>query len=107
MTVREDGHICSICLGSLTLSDSSEQSNFALSCGHSFHSKCIAQWWKNQTQCPECRKVIKRDEVERLNHLISHQNEFAHRISPTIIQVGIGITSFIVGLSAAIFIKRR
>jgi hypothetical protein len=45
---------CSICM------DSDTDINFVkTSCGHHYHEKCIEQWTKIQSNCPNCRKTIK------------------------------------------------
>ena len=45
---------CSICMNSDT------DINFVrTSCAHHYHKKCIDQWTKIQSNCPNCRKTIK------------------------------------------------
>ncbi|XP_077562679.1 uncharacterized protein LOC144178592 isoform X2 [Haemaphysalis longicornis] len=44
-------HNCSICLEELTGS----QKEMKTSCGHSFHEKCLQQWFTKDRTCPICR----------------------------------------------------
>jgi len=45
---------CSICMNSDT-----DIHFVRTSCGHHYHKKCIEQWTKIQSNCPNCRKTIK------------------------------------------------
>ncbi|GFU26696.1 e3 ubiquitin-protein ligase ATL6 [Nephila pilipes] len=42
---------CAICLNSFRY-----KRMLLLSCNHSFHKKCITQWFKIDIRCPMCRK---------------------------------------------------
>jgi hypothetical protein len=45
---------CSICM-----SDENDNDKGMLSCGHTFHHNCIAQWFmSSKNTCPNCRHVI-------------------------------------------------
>ena len=44
---------CAICLEELK-----ENNKVILECYHSFHIKCIKEWFKNNNTCPFCRKVV-------------------------------------------------
>lgn len=44
---------CSIC------QESVEQGTRIRSCGHSFHSQCIQQWFQQNPRCPMCRHDIR------------------------------------------------
>jgi len=44
---------CSICHGNIKSSQ-----NKKLSCGHSFHMKCIYSWLPVAPTCPICRQVV-------------------------------------------------
>ena len=46
---------CSICLESF---DFSQQDISATNCGHLFHKSCLESWNRENSSCPECRKVI-------------------------------------------------
>lgn len=38
-------------------------------CGHYFHGKCLLGWLKVNESCPNCKEVLKRDEmIEKLNN---------------------------------------
>ena len=44
---------CSICLESLN-----DEQTFSLeACGHTFHTKCIINWFRNSKSCPCCRNT--------------------------------------------------
>ncbi len=44
---------CSICLESLN-----DDQTFSLeACGHTFHTKCIVNWFRNSKSCPCCRNT--------------------------------------------------
>jgi hypothetical protein len=45
---------CCICLNEIAPSD-----NLTLKCHHNFHKECINKWFKQQLNCPHCRKVIR------------------------------------------------
>lgn len=47
---------CVICL---EVMDEEQGNLFTIpSCKHSFHSKCIAEWWKQSRKCPCCRGIL-------------------------------------------------
>ena len=38
-----------------------------LQCGHDYHKKCIADWFKIKRECPECRSYeIEKEEFPAL-----------------------------------------
>ena len=47
---------CSICMDDLAKGDEMGQ----LECGHTFHKKCIVEWFSNSSECPMCRTDMKR-----------------------------------------------
>ncbi len=55
--------ICSICINQLIIFSpdysNSENKICSISCGHKFHQKCIVEWLKKKTNCPECRQYCK------------------------------------------------
>jgi hypothetical protein len=46
--------------------NNTQEENFIakLECGHTFHSKCIAEWMIKQNKCPVCREKIDKEEEE-------------------------------------------
>ena len=61
-----DGHCsrhlkqqCSICLESVRSTNSANTKR--LTCGHSFHHKCITEWFIQSNICPKCRKEQSHD----------------------------------------------
>ena len=55
---------CSICLDALNLSPTVQ-----LQCQHVFHEKCIQDWLKRQSNCPNCRTyALMDDEYPSLKH---------------------------------------
>ncbi|XP_069956802.1 E3 ubiquitin-protein ligase TTC3 isoform X5 [Cherax quadricarinatus] len=66
--VNEEGmkaeESCSICLEALSAS-----STVPLQCQHVFHEKCIKDWLKRQSNCPNCRTfALMTDEYPSLTH---------------------------------------
>ncbi|KAG7171464.1 E3 ubiquitin-protein ligase TTC3-like 2 [Homarus americanus] len=66
--VTEDGvkveESCSICLEALNASPT-----VPLQCQHVFHEKCIKDWLKRQSNCPNCRTfALMTDEYPSLTH---------------------------------------
>ena len=57
--------ICCICLEPNTTEE--------LACGHSFHSRCINQWYQNNDTCPNCRENIRFYDIR--NFLLSLSDE--------------------------------
>lgn len=55
---------CTICFE--TLNGDIKQ----LECSHTFHEKCISEWFKSQSTCPICRKEI--EGVKRINNNITN-----------------------------------
>lgn len=52
---------CVICLDTLWKSDEDEDAiAVALGCGHIFHQRCISQWLRTQSTCPNCRNTCGR-----------------------------------------------
>jgi hypothetical protein len=51
---KHTGDVCSICLASMTRTNSKKLDN----CIHDFHTKCIDKWRKKHNSCPVCRKPI-------------------------------------------------
>lgn len=49
-----DKSTCAICVDFLTCEDS-----VAIPCGHTFHDKCIREWKKQSSTCPQCRVKFK------------------------------------------------
>lgn len=66
---KEDGKkldetSCSICLEALASSTTVQ-----LECQHVFHEKCIKDWLKRQSNCPNCRTfALMTDEYPSLTH---------------------------------------
>ena len=51
-------HPCAICLGALPVKGSktlTKNRYQTLSCGHSFHRRCVGKWFENAPTCPCCR----------------------------------------------------
>ena len=48
---------CPICTESL------ESRISTTPCGHLFHSKCIATWLQNGSDCPQCRKICNSGQI--------------------------------------------
>lgn len=66
--VNEEGmkveESCSICLEALSVS-----ATVPLQCQHVFHEKCIKDWLKRQSNCPNCRTfALMTDEYPSLTH---------------------------------------
>ncbi|CAI5441477.1 unnamed protein product [Caenorhabditis angaria] len=54
---------CSICVAPLR----SSQKISALKCGHTYHYSCVSQWLNVKTECPNCRKKLRKtDIIEKL-----------------------------------------
>jgi hypothetical protein len=51
---KHTGDVCSICLASMTMTNSKKLDN----CTHMFHTRCIDKWRKKQNSCPVCREPI-------------------------------------------------
>ena len=50
---------CTICLDVLNTN------KYTLICNHSFHTKCITEWFEKSRTCPMCRRVIKIEEARQ------------------------------------------
>ena len=50
----EDGAKCNVCLTDYT----ERETVCELSCGHLYHSNCIATWLRTNTTCPTCRRNL-------------------------------------------------
>lgn len=63
---------CSICLEDIKFLST----KIELSCGHSFHEKCISKWYKlnEKKTCPYCRNSIK--EPYMFNMIKNRENEY-------------------------------
>ena len=46
--------------------------SLSLPCGHSFHCRCITEWFKEQKQCPQCGTDMNIDD---LNMLVLQQKQ--------------------------------
>lgn len=60
---------CNICLDELN-------ENVHMSCGHSFHKKCISKWLLTKKTCPCCRKTLRAERLEQVENF----NEVFHHI---------------------------
>ena len=50
---------CSICLENLD-----EEQSFSLeTCGHTFHTKCIINWFRSSSSCPCCRNTSTTSQI--------------------------------------------
>jgi hypothetical protein len=49
----EEDSVCTICFNDKLFSNIGK-----LSCGHTFHSKCIESWFNYQQNCPCCRGIV-------------------------------------------------
>ena len=54
--------ICAVCLDEF---DFSKDHISATKCGHLFHKTCLENWIQTTTTCPECRKLIGRDQYTK------------------------------------------
>ena len=45
---------CSICIEPL------HGKTITTKCGHTYHSKCLAQWYESNDNCPYCRQSIEQ-----------------------------------------------
>lgn len=54
---------CSICFSELSLKD---ENAVTLPCGHLFCKGCIKEWFKENSTCPICRKVLKKGDLNSI-----------------------------------------
>ena len=54
---------CSICFSELSLKD---ENAVTLPCGHLFCKGCIKKWFKENSTCPICRKVLKKGDLNSI-----------------------------------------
>lgn len=54
---------CSICYAELSLKD---ENAVTLPCGHLFCKGCIKEWFKENSTCPICRKVLKKGDLNSI-----------------------------------------
>lgn len=54
---------CSICYDELSLKD---ENAVTLPCGHLFCKGCIKEWFKENSTCPICRKVLKKGDLNSI-----------------------------------------
>lgn len=52
---------CSVCLENVPSTNSAQTKR--LTCGHSFHFRCIIKWYEFSEECPVCRKKQSRDDL--------------------------------------------
>ncbi|MFH4977064.1 hypothetical protein AB6A40_003773 [Gnathostoma spinigerum] len=74
---------CNICY-----SNFSSRTASALQCGHTYHYKCIKEWIKRSGNsgrglCPQCRAVIKKDQVVRRLYFSTPNNSPEHSEAPS------------------------
>ena len=50
---------CSVCLGALKPGTRV----LKLACKHTFHTKCIEQWFKKAHVCPNCRHDLEKESI--------------------------------------------
>lgn len=76
--------ICEICYDNLT---EVKNESFILTCGHSFHSRCIAKWIYmkesagEQPKCPMCRQMVTHGVMLDANPPVSEDNMFQYSLS--------------------------
>ena len=56
---------CPICIEQI-------DSGIRLSCGHTFHIKCICRWMQRERSCPICRRLIRNVAVEKVEQQLVH-----------------------------------
>ena len=56
----QDGTKCNVCL----MDYSEGETVCQLSCGHLYHSNCIATWLTAKTTCPTCRRNLQEESTE-------------------------------------------
>lgn len=60
-----------------------------VSCGHTFHSRCLKKWLKHSQECPLCRKCISNKEPTEMLYDPNEHNEL-----PPLEDLGIGMDEF-------------
>ena len=68
---------CSVCWEEVPSTNSGNHKR--LKCGHSFHFKCIIQWFKTSDNCPVCRKEQTHDTVIEFKHDIENKMRILYR----------------------------
>ena len=67
--------ICAVCLDEL---DFSKDHISATKCGHVFHKICLENWIQTTTTCPECRKLVGRDQYTKRIYANFSNEEFLY-----------------------------
>ena len=62
---------CSICFEPVRSTNSA--STKRLICGHSFHLKCILNWFLESDECPVCRTKHTRDPIMSFKHKLEEK----------------------------------
>ncbi|KIW01325.1 uncharacterized protein PV09_07100 [Verruconis gallopava] len=79
---ENEARICVIC------TDSFENGVLTV-CGHQYCKDCITAWWRNHRTCPECRRVLTRNDVHDITYrpqqlkAKEEQNEASGSTSPS------------------------
>lgn len=69
---------CSICLEHLK--NNSKNGTYSDECGHTFHTDCIAQWWKSgNVSCPLCRSNNRNLNLTEFETRVSLFKKYARR----------------------------
>lgn len=68
---------CSICL---VEEDFKDADTVRLSCGHTFHFRCLNEWTKSNNSCPLCRKIVRDQNANITNHQLNDSNIFIQLI---------------------------
>ena len=86
--------VCSICLDEMRECEeervaggskkivfffSQKNSRLTLSCGHSFHSRCVRRWLSVSMSCPVCRQKVTEMMRERPDHHNGHDHDESGR----------------------------
>lgn len=66
---------CAICLGGFQDNEFQPMKATPLPCDlrHVFHTECIKSWFKNENNCPLCKKTVTQKDMKNMPNIIKQQ----------------------------------
>ncbi|MCL7038166.1 hypothetical protein MKW94_012167 [Papaver nudicaule] len=76
IVVLDDSEVCSVCLQDMNGGGGGGGDAVVLKCWHTFHEKCMLEWFRRKPTCPLCRHDVRKDCQQNLKRKrLSHDNE--------------------------------